>query len=77
MRSEVDFLLKLRGRASFVQILDYKYFEIEDDYSDSEDDENAPKKKFLKCYILMEEIKGVSLRDLYENKLKKMETNEE
>lgn len=54
-------------------MIDYKYVEIEDDFSDSEDDDNAPKRNFLKCYILMEEIKGVSLRDLYENKLKKMD----
>lgn len=56
-----------------MQILDYKYVEVEDDCPDSDDDE----KKYLKCYILMEEIKGISLRDLYEYKFKKATSKEE
>ena len=62
MRNEVDFLLKLKGRDFFVQIFDYKFEEEKNDLWDSDDEEEEKNKKFLKCYILLENIQGITLR---------------
>ena len=64
-------MMKLIDTQFSAKIIDYYFVEK---LSDSDDDEITSKKKFLKCYILMEEIKGISLWNLYEWKLIKANT---
>jgi len=59
-------MLKVKGLPNFVQIYDYKFEELELDEIDEEDDFKKQKEpvKYLKVYILMEKIKGLTLFEM-------------